>query len=101
MCPNSAGIPFVVAATDLVATLPSRIMKGLAPVPNVRVLTPPLQNVEVSPHMFWHRRTDTDPLQVWLRGALHWEVPTELSAWLHEQTDGYPALLQAAVAAAA
>jgi DNA-binding transcriptional LysR family regulator len=68
--PNSAGIPFVVAATDLVATLPSRIMKGLAPVPNVRVLTPPLQNVEVSPHMFWHRRTDTDPLQVWLRAAI-------------------------------
>lgn len=68
--PNSAGIPFVVAATDLVATLPSRIMKGLAPVPNLRVLTPPLQNVEVSPHMFWHRRTDTDPLQVWLRAAI-------------------------------
>jgi diguanylate cyclase (GGDEF)-like protein len=36
-------------------------------------------------------------LQVWLRGALHWEAPMELGAWLHEQTDGYPALLQEAV----
>ena len=60
--PNSAGIPFVVAATDLIATLPSRIVKGLLPMSNVRMLTPPLPDVEVSPHMFWHRRTDADPL---------------------------------------
>jgi DNA-binding transcriptional LysR family regulator len=68
--PNSAGIPFVVAATDLIATLPSRIVKGLLPMANVRMLTPPLPGVEVSPHMFWHRRTDGDPLLVWLRAAI-------------------------------
>jgi DNA-binding transcriptional LysR family regulator len=68
--PNSAGVPFVVAATDLIATLPSRIVKGLASVPNVRVLTPPLPDVEVSPHMFWHRRTHTTPLQAWLRAVI-------------------------------
>jgi DNA-binding transcriptional LysR family regulator len=70
--PHSAGIPFVVAATDLIATLPSRIVKGLAPMPNVRVLTPPapLPDVEVSPHMFWHQRNDADPLQVWLRATI-------------------------------
>jgi DNA-binding transcriptional LysR family regulator len=68
--PNCAGVPFVVAATDLIATLPSRIAKGLAPVPNIRVLTPPLPDVEVSPHMFWHRRTEADPLHVWLRTAI-------------------------------
>jgi DNA-binding transcriptional LysR family regulator len=68
--PNSAGIPFIVAATDLIATLPNRIVKGLLPMTNVRILTPPLPDVEVSPHMFWHRRTDADPLQVWLRSAI-------------------------------
>jgi DNA-binding transcriptional LysR family regulator len=68
--PNAAGIPFVVAATDLVATLPSRIVKGLLPMAGVRVLTPPLPDIEVSPRMFWHRRTDGDPLQVWLRAAI-------------------------------
>jgi len=68
--PNSAGIPFVVAATDLIATLPSRIVKGLLPMPNVRMLTPPLPGVEVSPHMFWHRRTHADPLQVLLRAVI-------------------------------
>ena len=68
--PNSAGIPFVVAATDLIATLPSRIVKGLPPVPNIRVFNPPLPGVEVSPHMFWHRRADADPLQMWLRATI-------------------------------
>ena len=68
--PNSAGIPFIVAATDLIATLPSRIVKGLLPMSNVRMLTPPLPEVEVSPHMFWHRRTHADPLQVWLRATI-------------------------------
>jgi hypothetical protein len=24
----------------------------------------------VSPHMFWHRRTHPDPLQVWLRAMI-------------------------------
>jgi DNA-binding transcriptional LysR family regulator len=68
--PNSAGIPFIVAATDLIATLPNRIVKGLLPMTNVRILTPPLPDVEVSPHMFWHRRTEAEPLQVWLRAAI-------------------------------
>jgi DNA-binding transcriptional LysR family regulator len=67
--PSSAGVPFVVAATDLIATLPSRIVKGLAPVPHVRLVTPPL-DLEVSPHMFWHRRADADPLHAWLRAAI-------------------------------
>ena len=68
--PNSAGIPFIVAATDLIATLPNRIVHGLLPMTNVRILTPPLPDVEVSPHMFWHRRTEAEPLQVWLRAAI-------------------------------
>ena len=68
--PSSAGVPFVVAATDLIATLPSRIVKGLPAVPNIRVLAPPFPDVEVCPHMFWHRRTQADPLQAWLRSVI-------------------------------
>jgi hypothetical protein len=36
----------VIAATDLIATLPSRIVKGLPEVPNIRVLAPPFPDVE-------------------------------------------------------
>jgi DNA-binding transcriptional LysR family regulator len=68
--PNTAGIPFVVAATDLIATLPSRIVRDLDMPANVRVLPAPFPAVEVCPHMLWHARAEGLPLQVWLRSAI-------------------------------
>jgi len=65
--PSSAGVPFVVAATDLIATLPSRIARDIAVVPDVRVVPAPLPQVEVSPHLIWHPRTHNSPLRAWLR----------------------------------
>jgi len=68
--PSSAGVPSVVAATDLIATLPSRIIKDLPAIPGLRVLPAPLPPVEVSPHLFWHPRTQSSPLRAWLRGVI-------------------------------
>jgi DNA-binding transcriptional LysR family regulator len=65
--PHSAGLPYVVAATDLIATLPSKIVKHLTAIPGLRVLPAPLPPVEVSPHLFWHERTQHSPLRAWLR----------------------------------
>jgi len=70
MLPNATDIPFVVAATDLIATLPSRVVKGLATVPTVRIVPAPLPNVEVSAHLFWHPRTHNSPLRAWLRATI-------------------------------
>ena len=68
--PSSAGVPFVVAATDLIATLPGRIVKDLAVNPGLRVLPAPLPPVEVNPHLLWHPRTQNSPLRAWLRGLI-------------------------------
>ena len=68
--PHSAGIPFVVAATNLIATLPSRIVQDLAGIPNLRVVPAPLPQVEVSPHLIWHPRTQNSPLLMWLRSVI-------------------------------
>ncbi len=68
--PHSAGIPYVVAATDLVATLPSKIVEHIVAVPGVRILPAPLPPVEVSPHLFWHQRTEHSPLRTWLRWVI-------------------------------
>jgi DNA-binding transcriptional LysR family regulator len=68
--PSSAGVPFVVAATDLIATLPSRIIKDLATIPDVRVVPAPLPRIEVSPHIIWHPRTQNAPLCSWLRAVI-------------------------------
>ncbi len=68
--PNPAGIPFVVAATDLIATLPSRIIQDLPLPPKLLVVPAPLPPVEVSPHLVWHARTQHSPVRAWLRALL-------------------------------
>jgi DNA-binding transcriptional LysR family regulator len=70
MLPTSAGTPFVVAATNLIATLPSRVVKDLAISPQLRVVPAPLPHIEVSPHLIWHARTHNSPLRGWLRGRI-------------------------------
>lgn len=68
--PSSSGIPSVVAKTDLIATLPSRIVRDMAAVSGLRVVPAPLPPVEVSPHLFWHPRTQNSPPRVWLRNLI-------------------------------
>jgi DNA-binding transcriptional LysR family regulator len=65
--PSLSSAPPLVASTDLVATLPSKIARALGPMPGVRILEPPLPLLEVTSHMIWHPRSDSLPLQTWLR----------------------------------
>ena len=75
--PSAAGLPFVVAKTDLIATLPSRIFKDLAADPRLRVVPAPLPPLEVSPHVLWHSRTQEAPLFRWVRAMIK-ETAAEL-----------------------
>jgi DNA-binding transcriptional LysR family regulator len=68
--PSSVGIPLVVAATDLIGTLPSRVVRDIAPLHGVLLLPAPFPAVEVSPHLLWHIRTENTPLHVWLRSVI-------------------------------
>jgi DNA-binding transcriptional LysR family regulator len=68
--PSSAGIPFLVAATDLVATLPSRAVRDLGAIRNILLQPAPFPAVEVSLHLLWHVRTENTPLHVWLRSMI-------------------------------
>ena len=68
--PSSAGLPFVVAKTDLIATLPSRIFTDLAAVRGLKVVPAPLPPVEVSPHILWHPRTQNLSLLAWVRAMI-------------------------------
>lgn len=67
--PTAAGLPHIVASTDLIATLPMRIAEGLGPTQGVRVHPLPF-DVQVTPHLVWHERSQLDPLQDWLRGLV-------------------------------
>lgn len=68
--PSFAWAPAIVSSTDLLATLPSRIVRALAPMSGVRIVEPPLPRLEVTAHMIWHRRSDCVPLQTWLRALI-------------------------------
>jgi DNA-binding transcriptional LysR family regulator len=68
--PNSASVPSVVTGTDLIVTLPSRIVQAFEGVPQLRIMPAPLPAVEVSPHLFWHPRTQGSPLRAWLRNVI-------------------------------
>jgi DNA-binding transcriptional LysR family regulator len=68
--PSSAGLPSVVAKTDLIATLPSRIFKDLATIRGLKVVPAPLPPVEVSPHILWHPRTQNLSLLAWVRAMI-------------------------------
>ena len=64
--PTAAGLPFMVASTDLIATLPSKIAMGLGEHSEVNRIPCPF-DVNVTPHMIWHAMTNGDPLLSWVR----------------------------------
>jgi DNA-binding transcriptional LysR family regulator len=68
--PHAAPLPFVVANTDLIATLPSRIFKNLAAIPGLKVVPAPLPPVEVSRHILWRPRTQGASLIAWIRAMI-------------------------------
>jgi DNA-binding transcriptional LysR family regulator len=75
--PHFAAAPFVVAQTDLVATLPRGVARPFARMLDLRVLPPPIV-FEAGPwNLVWHERTLHDPAHAWLREQIQ-AVSTEL-----------------------
>jgi DNA-binding transcriptional LysR family regulator len=60
-------IPGVVAATDLIATVPTLALEGAPLHPGVRVLQPPLDFPALHGALYWHERTNADPRHRWFR----------------------------------
>jgi DNA-binding transcriptional LysR family regulator len=65
--PRHLGVGFIVANTDLAATLDDRIAHLHADTHGLRVLEPPVSVKAVPFSMLWHERTDRDPARQWLR----------------------------------
>lgn len=65
--PSFLAIPYVVAATDYMATVPARIARHFAQLLPLEIASPPIKlpNFEIS--MFWHERVHSDMANVWLR----------------------------------
>jgi len=63
-------IPWLVAETDLVATLPASVAQRLARELPLEVRRLPFRLEHAPILMIWHERTHADPAHQWLRSAL-------------------------------
>jgi DNA-binding transcriptional LysR family regulator len=67
-------LPELLRASDLVATVPSRLLAG---VPGLATFAPPLAIPGFSKTAAWHARSHRDPAQRWLRELLFASVAAE------------------------
>lgn len=75
--PHFASIPFVVAASDLIATVPERTADLFARHLKLQVLPVPISIPPFRMTMLWHERLEADLAHGWLRGLI---VETALAA---------------------
>ena len=60
----------IIAASDLVATVPMDLAEVLVNHADLRVLEAPIPSPVIDVHQFWHRRFHKDPANVWLRSMV-------------------------------
>lgn len=60
----------VLASTDLVAMVPSRLVRGNAA---LQVVEPPIEVPSFEMLMLWHERVHRDPAHQWLREPVQYE----------------------------
>ncbi len=65
--PYLLGVPAVVRSTDLVATLPRRVLSPPMDLDGIVTLEAPSELPKVVHSMWWHPRFDRDPAHQWLR----------------------------------
>jgi len=60
-------IPFMLAGTELVATLPEYLARTLAGVAGVKLMPVPFETPDTREVVIWHKRNEPDPGHAWLR----------------------------------
>lgn len=68
--PHFMSVPFVVASTDLIVTVPAPVARFFAGLVNLQVLDPPIDVPEVAVKQYWHRRFHGDARVKWLRAVV-------------------------------
>ncbi|MCI0349051.1 MAG: LysR family transcriptional regulator, partial [Acidobacteriales bacterium] len=69
LVPHFASVPFMVAATDLIATVPELLPRQFG-ILKLQVMPVPLAIPPFRLTMLWHERVDRDPAHVWFRGMI-------------------------------
>ena len=70
LAPHFASVPFLVAESDLIATLPRRLALSFRKAVKFQLLEVPFPMPPFRLTMLWHERVDSDPAHAWLRGLV-------------------------------
>ena len=65
--PHFISVPFVVASTDLIVTVPRAVAAFFSGLVDLQVLDPPIDVPEFAIKQYWHRRFHHDARVIWLR----------------------------------
>jgi DNA-binding transcriptional LysR family regulator len=68
--PHFLSVPFLVATSDLVATVPKLVGERFSMLSNIKMVPPPFETPMIEVKQFWHRRFHSDPRSMWFRGLL-------------------------------
>ncbi|WBS05579.1 LysR family transcriptional regulator [Pseudoduganella sp. SL102] len=68
--PHFMSIPFLIASSDLVATVPRAVGESFAKLADIRLLEPPLEIPPFDLKQHWHRKYHKDGASMWLRALL-------------------------------
>lgn len=68
--PNFTTVPFIVAESDLIATIPEKVALRFKDMLNIQVLPAPVAIPILRLTMLWHERAHSDPAHEWLRGLV-------------------------------
>lgn len=68
--PHFMSIPFVIAASDLVATVPRAVGESFARLADIRLAEPPVAIPSFDLKQHWHRKYAKDGANTWLRGVM-------------------------------
>jgi DNA-binding transcriptional LysR family regulator len=68
--PHFLALPLIVAASDMIATIPQPLASVFRKTANVRVIDPPVKLPTLEIRQFWHERFHDDPGSRWLRATV-------------------------------
>jgi DNA-binding transcriptional LysR family regulator len=68
--PQFMVLPLVIANSDLLVIMPSRLAKAFAELVSIKILRPPVVLKPYDIKLYWHERYQQDPANRWLRRAL-------------------------------
>jgi DNA-binding transcriptional LysR family regulator len=68
--PHFMSIPFIIAATDLLVTVPRAVGESFRRLPGIRLVEPPLEIPKFDLKQHWHRKYHKDGANIWIRGVV-------------------------------